>query len=148
MTGPLTADLFVSTTGTDADFVVKLVDVFPADAKAPEGTEVKIPMGGYQMLVRGEIFRGKYRNSFEKPEPFVPGKVTEVRYELPDVAHTFKKGHRIMVQIQNSWFPLSDRNPQKFVNIYKCSDADFQKATIRIFHDQKYPTSLTVKILK
>jgi hypothetical protein len=148
LTGPLSADLFVSTTGTDADFVVKLIDVLPADTKAPEGSDIKFPMGGYQMLVRGEIFRGKYRNSFEKPEPFVPGKITEVKYELPDVAHTFKKGHRIMIQIQNSWFPLADRNPQKFVNIYKCSDSDFQKATQRIYHDTKYPTSLKVNVLQ
>lgn len=148
LTGPLSADLFVSTTGTDADYVVKLIDVFPPDTKAPEGSDIKIPMGGYQMLIRGEIFRGRYRNSFEKPEAFVPGKVTEVKYELPDVAHTFKKGHRIMIQIQNSWFPLVDRNPQKFVNIYKCSDSDFQKATQRIYHDSKYPTSLKVNVLQ
>jgi putative CocE/NonD family hydrolase len=148
LTGPLSADLFVSTTGTDADFVVKLIDVFPTDTKAPEGSDIKVPLGGYQMLVRGEIFRGKYRNSFEKPEPFVPGKVTEVKYELPDIAHTFKKGHRIMVQVQNSWFPLADRNPQKFVDIYKCSDSDFQKATQRIYHDSKYPTSLRVNVLQ
>ncbi|MCX6260744.1 MAG: CocE/NonD family hydrolase, partial [Bacteroidia bacterium] len=105
-TGPLTADLFVSTTGTDADYVVKLIDVFPADTKADEGLDIKVPLGGYQMLVRGEVLRGKYRNSFEQPEPFIPGKMTEVKYEIPDVAHTFKKGHRIMIQVQNSWFPL------------------------------------------
>ncbi len=148
LTGPLSADLFISTTGTDADFVVKLIDVFPPDTKAPEGTDIKVPLGCYQMLVRGEIFRGKYRNSFEKPEPFIPGKVTEVKYEMPDVAHTFKKGHRIMIQVQNSWFPLADRNPQKFVNIYKCSDADFQKATMRIYHDSKYPTNVKVNVLQ
>jgi uncharacterized protein len=148
LTGPITADLFVSTTGTDADYVVKLIDVFPADAKAEENQDVKVPLGGYQMLVRGEVMRGKYRNSFEKPEPFVPGKVTEVKYEIPDVAHTFKKGHRIMVQVQNSWFPLVDRNPQKFVNIYKCSDSDFQKATNRIYHDSKNPSGIRVNILQ
>ncbi len=147
LTGPLFADLFVSTTGTDADYVVKLIDVFPPETKADD-PELKYPLGGYQMLVRGEVFRGKYRNSFEKPEPFVPGKVTEVKYEIPDVAHTFKKGHRIMVQIQNSWFPLVDRNPQKFVNIYKCSDSDFQKATQRLYHDNKYPSHLRVSILQ
>jgi len=147
LTGPLTADLFVSTTGTDADYVVKLIDVFPPDTKA-EDPDLKYPLGGYQMLVRGEVFRGKYRNSFEKPEPFVPGKITEVKYEIPDVAHTFKKGHRIMVQVQNSWFPLVDRNPQKFVNIYKCSDSDFQKATHRIYHDAKYPSNLKISMLK
>jgi hypothetical protein len=148
ITGPLTADLFVSTTGTDADYVVKLIDVFPPDTKAPEGKEVHVSLGGYQMLVRGEVFRGRYRNSFEKPEPFVPGKVTEIKYELPDIAHAFKKGHRIMIQVQNSWFPLVDRNPQKFVNIYKCSEDDFQKATHRIYHDSSYPSNLGVLILK
>lgn len=147
LAGPLNADLFVSTTGTDADFVVKLIDVFPPDAKADD-PDLKYPMGGYQMLVRGEVFRGKYRKSFEKPEPFIPGQVTEVKYEIPDVAHTFKKGHRIMVQVQNSWFPLVDRNPQKFVDIYKCSDSDFQKATQRIYHDAKYPSHLKVSVLQ
>jgi len=100
------------------------------------------------MLVRGEVFRGKYRNSFEKPEPFIPGKITEVKYQMPDVAHTFKKGHRIMVQVQNSWFPLVDRNPQKFVDIYKCSESDFQKATQRIYHDANNPSCVKVTILR
>ena len=148
LTGPIIAELFVSTTGTDADYIVKLIDVFPADTKALDDQDIKVPLGGYQMLVRGEVMRGKYRNSFEKPEPFVPGKITEVKYEIPDVAHTFKKGHRIMVQVQNSWFPLVDRNPQKFVNIYKCSDSDFQKATHRIYHDAKYPSNIKVSILQ
>jgi uncharacterized protein len=148
LTGPITADLFVSITGTDADFVVKLIDVLPADSKAPEPNDIRVPLGCYQMLVRGEVFRGKYRDSFEKPEPFIPGKVTEVKYELPDVAHTFKKGHRIMIQVQNSWFPLVDRNPQKFLDIYTCSDNDFEKATIRIFHDAKNASCLKVNILK
>ena len=148
LTGPLTADLFVSTTGTDADYVVKLIDVFPPDTKKPADADIKVPLGGYQMLVRGEVFRGKYRNSFEKPEAFIPGKVTEVKYEIPDVAHTFKKGHRIMIQVQNSWFPLVDRNPQKFLNIYKCSDSDFQKATHRIYSDAKYQSNLKVTVLQ
>ena len=148
LTGPLTADLFVSTTGTDADYIVKLIDVFPPETKADISTDVKVPLGGYQMLVRGEVFRGKYRNSFEKPEPFIPGKVTEVRFGMPDIAHTFKKGHRIMVQIQNSWFPLVDRNPQKFIDIYTCSDSDFQKATQRIYHDTNYSSSIIVNILQ
>jgi hypothetical protein len=148
LTGPIIAELFVSTTGTDADYIVKLIDVFPADTKALDDQDIKVPLGGYQMLVRGEVMRGKYRNSFEKPEPFVPGKITEVKYEIPDVAHTFKKGHRIMVQVQNSWFPLVDRNPQKFVNIYKCSDSDFQKATHRIYHEAKYPSNIKVSILQ
>ena len=148
LTGPLTADLFVSTTGTDADYIVKLIDVFPPETKADLSTDVKVPLGEYQMLVRGEVFRGKYRNSFEKPEPFIPGKVTEVRFGMPDIAHTFKKGHRIMVQIQNSWFPLVDRNPQKFIDIYTCSDSDFQKATQRIYHDTNYSSSIIVNILQ
>jgi hypothetical protein len=147
-TGPLTVDLFVSTTGTDADYIVKLIDVLPADTQADITTDVTVPLGGYQMLVRGEVFRGKYRNSLENPEPFVPGKITEIRYLMPDVAHTFKKGHRIMIQIQNSWFPLVDRNPQKFVDIYKCSEGDFQKATQRIYHDQGNPSHIKVTILK
>ncbi len=147
-TGPLTADLFVGTTGTDADFVVKLIDVYPPDAKPGTNDEVKVPLGGYQMLVRGEIFRGKYRNSFESPEPFIPGMITEVKYTLPDVAHTFRKGHRMMIQIQNSWFPLVDRNPQKFVNIYTCQDSDFQKATQRIYHQADYSSNLRVTVLK
>jgi len=140
LAGPLVADLMVSLSTTDADFVVKLIDVFPDDFKYNENESGKgngetYPMGGYQMLVRGEIMRGKFRNSFEKPEAFVPNKITEVKYTLPDVAHTFKKGHKLMIQIQSSWFPLSDRNPQKFVDIYHCDDSDFQKATIKIYHN-------------
>ncbi len=139
--GPLVADLMASISTTDADFVVKLIDVFPDEFRydpIPSAMPVRpYPMGGYQMLVRGEIMRGKFRNSFEKPEAFEPNKKTEVKFTLPDVAHTFKKGHRIMIQIQSSWFPLADRNPQKFVNIYKADDSDFQKATIRIYHDSK-----------
>jgi putative CocE/NonD family hydrolase len=146
LTGPITADLFVSTTGTDADYIVKLIDVFPPDMKAGDQEDIKVPLGGYQMLVRAEVFRGKYRNSFEKPEPFTPEKITEVKYEMPDIAHTFKKGHRIMIQVQNSWFPLVDRNPQKFVNIYECSDSDFHKATQRIFHDSGHPSHLEVMV--
>ncbi len=148
LTGPLMAKLKVSTTGTDADYVVKLIDVYPEDATAPEPNSNNVLMGGYQMLVRGEVMRGKFRNSFEKPEPFVPGKITEVNYTLPDVGHTFKKGHKIMIQVQNSWFPLVDRNPQKFVDIYTAQDSDFQKATHRIYHDAENPSSLVVTVLK
>ena len=144
LTGPVLANLVVSTTGTDADYVVKLIDVYPEDAESNNG----IMMGGYEMLVRGEILRGKYRNSFEKPEPFVPGAITKVNYPLPDVAHSFKKGHRIMIQIQNSWFPLADRNPQKFMNIYTAEPKDFQKATHKIYHDTFNSSFITVKVLK
>jgi hypothetical protein len=148
LAGPLTADLFVATTGTDADYVVKLIDVFPDSMATPTDKDLKVTFAGYQMLVRGEVFRGKFRNSFEKPEPFVPGKIAEVKYEMPDVAHTFKKGHRIMIQVQNSWFPLVDSNPQKFVDIYHCTEADFQKATQRIYHDKNHSSRVTVKVLK
>jgi uncharacterized protein len=139
LAGPVIADLLVSLSTTDADFVVKLIDVFPDDFKynaAMTGNGKNYPMDGYQMLVRGEIMRGRFRNSFEKPEAFVPGKPTTVKFALPDVAHTFKAGHKIMIQVQSSWFPIADRNPQQFVDIYKCSDADFKKATIRVFHNK------------
>ena len=151
--GPLVADLMTSISTTDADFVVKLIDVFPDDFKYDEavsgkGNGMAYPMGGYQMLVRGEIMRGKFRNSFEKPEPFVPGKITEVKYTLPDVAHTFKKGHQLMIQIQSSWFPLSDRNPQKFTDIYKCHDSDFQKSTIRIYTDAQNQSKIILPVIQ
>lgn len=148
LTGPVLANLAVSTTGTDADYVVKLIDVYPEDAASPVPNPKNILMGGYQMLVRGEIMRGKYRNSFEKPEAMVPGMVTKVNYALPDVAHTFKKGHKIMIQVQNSWFPLGDRNPQKFMDIYKAEPSDFQKATHRIFHDVNNASSITINVLR
>jgi uncharacterized protein len=148
--GPLYADLFASLSTTDADFVVKLIDVFPDtfSYKDPSPTGSNYLMGGYQMLVRGEVMRGKFRNSFEKPEPFTPGKVEKVNFYLPDVAHTFKKGHRIMVQVQSSWFPLVDRNPQKFINIYEASDNDFQKADIKIYHSNQYPSSIVLPVIK
>jgi len=134
LAGPVIADLMVSISNTDADFIVKLIDVLPTDLKDNPAT--KYPMAGYQMLVRAETMRGRYRNSFSKPEAFVPGKPTEVKYTMPDVAHTFKRGHRIMIQVQSSWFPLTDRNPQQFVDIYHANDSDFVKETINIYHDQ------------
>ena len=150
--GPLVADLITSISTTDADFVVKLIDVFPDqyqynDSVFGKGNGTHYPMGGYQMLVRGEIMRGRFRNSFEKPEAFVPNKITRVKYTLPDVAHTFKKGHRMMIQLQSSWFPLADRNPQKFVDIYHCEDSDFQKANIKIYHDAVNQTKFILPIL-
>lgn len=147
LAGPLLARLQVSTTGTDADYVVKLIDVYPEDTKELSPQNPDAVMGGYEMLVRGEIMRGKFRNSLSKPEPFVPGKITEVKYSLPDVGHTFKKGHRIMIQVQNSWFPLADRNPQKFMDIYTADDKDFQKATHRIYHDTQNPSAVSVTVL-
>lgn len=148
LTGPILANLVVSTTGTDADYVIKLIDVYPEDAPNPVPNPKNLIMGGYQMLVRGEIMRGKYRNSFEKPEAFVPRAITKVNYPLPDVAHTFKKGHKIMIQIQNTWFPLADRNPQKFMDIYQALPADFQKATHKIYHDVNNSSFITVNVLK
>jgi hypothetical protein len=105
-------------------------------------------MGGYQMLVRGEIFRGRYRNSFENPTAFTPNKVERVKFELPDIAHTFQKGHRIMIQVQSSWFPLADRNPQQFINIYTADDKDFRKAQIRVYHDPKNASGVILPILE
>ncbi|MGM0529682.1 MAG: CocE/NonD family hydrolase [Bacteroidota bacterium] len=148
LTGPVTADLYVSTTGTDADFIVKIIDVFPDMVNPPAGADIDAPLGGYQMLVRGEVMRGKYRNSFEEPEPFVPGEITKVSFSIPDIAHKFREGHKLMIQIQSSWFPLVDRNPQKFVNIYECDKGDFQKAAIRIYHDSSHPSSVKVMQMK
>jgi putative CocE/NonD family hydrolase len=155
LAGPVVADLLVSMTGTDADFVVKIIDVFPDDFTYPGAVGQQgrsgggtYPMGGYQMLVRGEIMRGKFRNSFESPVPFTPNKIERVKFELPDIAHNFKKGHRLMIQIQSSWFPLADRNPQKFVNIYEADIADFQKATIRIHHDATNSSNIILPVMK
>ena len=155
VTGVVTADLVTSISTTDADFVVKLIDVFPDNLSynSPDiysdNDPVKVyPMGGYEMLVHGEVFRGRYRKSFETPEPFVPDKIEHVKFNVGDVAHTFKKGHRIMVQIQSSWFPLVDRNPQKFVNIYEAGEESFQKATITIYHNEKNPSSVLLPVLK
>ena len=157
LAGVVTADLKVSLSSTDADFVVKVIDVFPDDFKYSEPSNLSpsgkpggapYPMGGYQMLVRGEIMRGKFRNGFSNPEPFKPNKIEEVKFDLPDVAHTFKKGHRLMIQIQSSWFPLADRNPQKFLNIYEANDSDFQKEAIRIYHDGANSSSIVLPVLK
>ena len=147
LAGPLEASLQVSTTGTDADWVVKLIDVYPPDFPDPTPNPTNVRMGGYQQLVRGEPFRGKFRNSFEKPEPFEPGKVTKVAYKLPDIFHTFRPGHRIMVQIQSSWFPLVDRNPQKFTDIYQARKEDFQKATHRLYRSPGAASFLEVRVL-
>jgi uncharacterized protein len=146
--GPITASLFVSTSGTDSDFVVKLIDVYPDDAPDNQPNSTGMKMGGYEMLVRGEPMRARFRNSFERPEPMIPNKVDKIEYTMPDVNHTFTKGHRIMIQIQSSWFPLVDRNPQKFVDIYKAGDADFQKATERVFHSAQYGSHLKLSVLK
>jgi uncharacterized protein len=148
------ADLLTRISATDADFVVKLIDVFPDDFTYPDAqpkvkrsTNGDYPMGGYQLLVRGEIMRGRFRNSFAKPEAFKPNKTERVKFELPDVSHTFLKGHKLMIQIQSSWFPIADRNPQEFINIYTASDADFKKATIRILHDAVNSSSIVLPVV-
>ncbi|CAM3453827.1 CocE/NonD family hydrolase [Zobellia roscoffensis] len=134
LAGEIMAKLKVAMTGTDGDFIVKLVDVYPDDHESYEHNPDNIIMGGYQQLVRAEVFRGRFRNSFEKPEPFVPGEPSDVNFRLQDILHTFKKGHRIMIQIHSTWFPYIDRNPQKYVdNIYKADEEDFIKSTIQVF---------------
>lgn len=152
--GPVTPKLFVSTTGTDSDWVVKLIDVYPAEYPAGEepkrGTDVPPPhgtMAGYQQLVRGNPLRGKFRNGFEHPEAFVPGKVEAISYHLGDVDHTFRRGHRIMVQVQSSWFPLVDLNPQTFVTIPKAKPEDFKAATQRVYHAAETPSGLQVLVM-
>jgi putative CocE/NonD family hydrolase len=145
--GPLVATLHVAVTGTDADFVVKLIDVFPNDYPDPNPNAKGIRMGGYQSLVRGEPFRGRYRNSFSKPEPFEPNRTAKVEFELPDVYHTFRRDHRIMVQVQSSWFPLVDRNPQKYIDIYSARESDFQRATHRVYRSRSNASGLRVRVL-
>ncbi|HLY71769.1 MAG TPA: CocE/NonD family hydrolase [Puia sp.] len=155
VTGNVVANILTSISTTDADFVVKVIDVFPdnlsyndIDIYAEKDPEKLYPMGGYQMLVRGEIFRGRYRNSYENPEPFTPGKIETVKFELPPIAHCFKKGHRIMIQIQSSWFPLVDRNPQQFVNIYTCDEKDFIRSDIKVYHDAASASYVLLPVLK
>ena len=159
LVGTITPKLFVSTTGTDADWVVKLIDVYPSEypnlnpavnAANEKVTDVAPPamnMAGYQQLVRGEPLRGKFRNSFETPQAFVPGKVESVSYSMPDINHTFRRGHRIMVQVQSSWFPLIDLNPQKFMDIPKANPEDFQKATQRIYRAPGQSSGIAVQVL-
>ncbi len=142
LAGPLTAELFVSTSGSDSDWIVKLIDVYPADARDPEPNPTGVRMGGYQQLVRAEVMRGKFRNSLEQPAPFVPGQATPVKFGLPDVYHTFLPGHKVMVQVQSTWFPLVDRNPQKFVDIYHATEADYQPAVERVYRTPAMPSRL------
>lgn len=145
--GPIPVELFVSTTGTDADWVVKLIDVYPNDYPDPRENPAAVKMGGYQQLVRGDVMRGKFRDSFENPKAFEPGKPAKVKFELPDVYHTFRRGHRVMVQVQSSWFPLVDRNPQVFTDIYSAKPADFKKATQRVYHTREMPSSVSLPVL-
>ena len=147
LVGPIEVDLLVSTSGTDSDWVVKVIDVYPDDYPDAAENPKEVRMGGYQQLVRGDVIRGKFRDSFEKPEPFKPGEPTRVRFTMPDIYHCFRSGHRIMVQVQSSWFPLVDRNPQKFCDIFQATEADYQIATQRVFHSPKLTSRLNVRTL-
>jgi putative CocE/NonD family hydrolase len=139
LAGPINADLFISTTGSDADFIVKVIDVFPDNAPGK--------LAGYEMLVRAEVMRSRFRNSYSNPAPLTPDKVERVSYALPDVFHTFKRGHRLMVQIQSSWFPLVDLNPQQYIDVNRARQGDFKKATIRIYHDGEHSSRLKAGVL-
>ena len=141
VTGDVVADVFASTTGTDSDWVVKLIDVYPEEYPSDP------KMGGYELIIADEVFRGKFRSSFEKPEPILAGKVAEYKIDLHTNNHCFLKGHRIMVQVQSTWFPLIDRNPQKFVsNIFKATEADYQKATQRVYRSERFPSHVELPI--
>jgi putative CocE/NonD family hydrolase len=147
LAGPIEVTLHVSTTGTDADWIVKLIDVYAGDSPDPEPNPAHVKMSGYQQLVRGDVLRGKFRNSFEKPEPFKPNEVTKISFTMNDILHTFRRGHRLMVQVQSTWFPLVDRNPQTFVNIPTATAADYQKATHRVYHSSATPSEIRALVL-
>ncbi|MGI8785779.1 MAG: CocE/NonD family hydrolase [Acidobacteriota bacterium] len=144
--GPIIPSLHVSTSGTDSDWIVKLIDVYP-DRFPDEKGSTNNTMGGYQQLVRGEVMRGKFRNSLDTAEPFSPGKPTKVEFTVPDTFHTFRRGHRIMIQVQSTWFPLININPQKFLNINEATEADFQKATQRLYRSRSLPSAVRVGVL-
>ena len=148
MIGEINAELFVSTSGTDSDWIVKIIDVFPDDEPNPKPNPKELEMGGYQMMVRGEILRGKYRNSFTNPEPFIPNEITKINLRLNDVCHTFVEGHKIMVQIQSSWFPLFDRNPQQYLNIFEANEEDFVKANQKVYFSQQFDSNIKFNVLK
>ena len=148
LAGPIHVRLFVSTSGTDCDWIVKVIDVFPDRTPDPIPNPRQVKLGGYQMMVRGDVMRGKFRESMTDPQPFVPGKITAVNFKMQDMFHDFKKGHRIMVQIQSSWFPMIDRNPGRFLNIFTAEESDFQKTTQRIFHSATYPSCVIVHQLR
>jgi putative CocE/NonD family hydrolase len=145
--GEIKANLFVATTGTDSDWIVKVIDVYPNDHPDPNPNPTGVRMGGYQQLVRGDVMRGKFRNSFEKPEEFAPGKPTPVKFAMQDVYHTFRSGHRVMIQVQSSWFPLVDRNPQTFCEIYRAKETAYKKATQSVYHTREMPSNVTVQVL-
>jgi predicted acyl esterase len=146
--GPIAASVFVSTSGTDSDWVVKVIDVFPDNTPDPTPNPRNVRLGGYEMLVRGDVLRGKFRNSMSTPQPFVPNQPAKIEFVLQDVFHAFKEGHRIMVQVQSTWFPMIDLNPQKFVNIYHAQASDFQKATERIYSTPQYPSHIGFGLMR
>lgn len=147
MAGPIEVNMNVSTSGTDSDWVLKVIDVYAPDFPDPNPNPAHVRMGEYQQLVRGDVFRGRFRSSFEKPAPFEPGKMDAVHFTMPDVFHTFRRRDRIMVQIQSSWFPLVDRNPQSFVEIAQAKPEDFHKATQRVYRASGAASSITFKVL-
>ncbi len=144
--GPVVPSLQVSTTGTDSDWIVKLIDVYP-DRFPDEKGNINNTLGSYQQMVRGDVIRGKFRNSPEKPEPFEPGKPAKVEFTASDIFHTFRRGHRIMVQIQSTWFPLIDLNPQRFENIFQAKEGDFQKATQRVYRSRSLASQIKIGVL-
>jgi putative CocE/NonD family hydrolase len=147
--GEMLANLFVSTSGTASDWIVKLIDVYPPSVEESKHTPDGVELDNYHQMVRNEVIRGRFRNSYEKPEPFKPNKVAEINLPLQDIYHTFKKGHKIQIQIQSTFFPYIDLNPQKYVeNIFEAKESDFQDAIQRIYHSEKYPTNLSVDILE
>lgn len=145
--GPIGAELFVSTTGTDSDFVVKVIDVYPDDHPDPTPNPAGVAMGGYQQLLRGDVMPARFRDSFGKPKAMVPGEPTRVAFALPDAYHTFRRGHRVMVQVQSSWFPLFDRNPQAFVDILTAKPSDYRRATQRVYRTRGLPSRVTVPVV-
>lgn len=150
LTGEVGVNLFVSTTGTDADFIVKIIDVWPERSylSTPDSAQHPVAMHAYQQMVRAEVFRGKFRESFEKPVPFVKDKIEKVSFNLNEIAHTFKKGHQLMVQVQSSWFPLVDRNPQTFGYIPGMDKKDFKKETISIYHNAEFSSNVVLPVMK
>ena len=154
--GPISPKLKVASSGTDSDFDVKLIDVYPEDYPDPPDSSrgnkrildtPPLHMGGYQQMLRGEPFRAKFRNSWEKPEPLEPGKRADINFTMPDLFHTFRRGHRIMVQVQSSWFPLTDRNPQTFTDIPYATPEQFQKATEQVFRQKDAASGVEVLVL-
>lgn len=143
VTGNLLAKIYAATSGSDADWVVKLIDIYPAEYKK------ELKMSGYELMIAGDVFRGRFRKSFEKPEPMIPGKVELYTIDLHGIDHVFKRGHKIMVQVQSSWFPIIDRNPQKYVpNIFEAKESDYQKATEMIYHSAGAASCISLPVVK